>query len=403
MPNSPSVSALSLPLTVSTVTERRETPPPCSPRTAVLRNRDFVKRISHYAAAPGAHTLCADMDERRARATLQLVSKCFAQVNAAHAERQVEVIYERTRQGSQEISEFALRTARNRLSIRYPHAATYAVLSRGTNMTGRFLLHAVYDMGPVQVPEPLWPTGAGHGDEGAKLRAPISLITEYMHDFFSYLSHGDYATATLTALAGHYAGLTRQSLRTWHNNLVLDAARAGSWDNVRLLLESGLAAPHAVKRTYACDLDTIERRCADEDLPAEPLDQHLHTRIGLLHLAASANNLPALAYVYSHLQIHGVSIDYADGAGASALAHAVRSGHPSACTWLLGHGADARRVDKSGNTALHHAGSARVAALLIQSSADVNASNRAKESPLHGKNDPALVRLLLAAGANVDA
>ena len=403
MPNLLPVSALSLPLTHSTFTAPHDTSPPCSPRTAVLHDRNLVRRISDYVATPSARALCADMDERRTRAKLQRVSKCFAQVNAEHANRQVEELYENTLQGHPQISEFTLRLARNRLSVRYPHPAIYAALSRTTNVAGRFLLNAVYDMGPALAPEPPWPTDVGHDEEDAAQRAWISLFAQYAHDFFSYLSRGDYSVPALTTLAKHYADLAKQDVSVWHDNLALDAARAGSWDNVRLLLENGLAAPDSVNTTYASDLDTIERECTDEDLPTVPLDEHLHTPTGLLHLAAGANNLPALTCVHAYLEAHGISIDYTDGAGANALAHAVRSGHASACEWLLEHGADATLADADGNTALHHACSAQIAALLIQAEADVNASNQAKESPLHGKNDPAVVRLLLAAGANVDA
>jgi ankyrin repeat protein len=77
-----------------------------------------------------------------------------------------------------------------------------------------------------------------------------------------------------------------------------------------------------------------------------------------------------------------------DNAAQAPLAVATRDswhGRPEAVATLLANGADARRADVNGNTALHHAAHSTdpaVAALLLDASSDINAINSEGVTPL---------------------
>jgi ankyrin repeat protein len=104
----------------------------------------------------------------------------------------------------------------------------------------------------------------------------------------------------------------------------------------------------------------------------------------------------------------GVPIESRDVGGDTALAAAALNGQLAACELLLRHGANANATSREGgDTPMMWAaanGHAGVIELLLQHGASVNAVNEKGFGPLFRatyKNQPHVVRLLLAAGADV--
>lgn len=76
---------------------------------------------------------------------------------------------------------------------------------------------------------------------------------------------------------------------------------------------------------------------------------------------------------------------------------------PAVMRLLIAAGADARAVDRDGNTALHVTDNADVAQILVDAGADPNAVNAKGRTPLHEADSASLARVLIRAGAHVDA
>lgn len=92
--------------------------------------------------------------------------------------------------------------------------------------------------------------------------------------------------------------------------------------------------------------------------------------------------------------------------GWTPLVFACRSGQVEILKFLINAGADVRAIDKSGSSLLHHANSAEVAEILLDSGIDVNHAAKYGLRPLHvsSRNDSdVVVRLLLESGADVFA
>lgn len=97
-----------------------------------------------------------------------------------------------------------------------------------------------------------------------------------------------------------------------------------------------------------------------------------------------------------------------DSAGYSPLHWAARLGNPPAAETLIRHGANVNQKRKiDGNTPLHMAArsslkSTAMITLLLQHGADVNATNRCGEQPLHFANSAQKVGALVQGGADLD-
>ena len=69
---------------------------------------------------------------------------------------------------------------------------------------------------------------------------------------------------------------------------------------------------------------------------------------------------------------------------------------------LIDNGADVNALDGFGDTPLHDAVKAEVAELLISEGADVNAFNEVQETPLHRVKNAEVARILIENGADVN-
>lgn len=121
--------------------------------------------------------------------------------------------------------------------------------------------------------------------------------------------------------------------------------------------------------------------------------------------AAAAGDVAAV----ERLLAIGLSIDARDGRGATALLHALGTGHRDVVDFLLDHGADPLQVTETGATSLSaaiHAGDTQMLAMLLERGVDVN--HRVEGGPTALMVAAALgalplVALLLEKGAGVDA
>ncbi|WP_226034410.1 ankyrin repeat domain-containing protein [Aquitalea palustris] len=115
-----------------------------------------------------------------------------------------------------------------------------------------------------------------------------------------------------------------------------------------------------------------------------------------------------------HIELHKLDVDTKDTliGGVTPLLYAVGSDNKEFAQWLIENGADVNRK-YSGTTLLHTVKSAEMAETLINAGAKVNVTNSnspeatiQKGTPLHYaviKQDPALMELLIARGANINA
>jgi len=188
---------------------------------------------------------------------------------------------------------------------------------------------------------------------------------------------------------------------------LLGAAHNGDAATVRSLLEAGANATAVGMRGltalhYAARGGHLEAARALLQFGAAP-----DAVIGLgmyrpLHLAAQFDHLDVVALL---LQAGALPLHDPTGQLKSPL-HLAQS--PAVVRLLLAAGAEANLAfDPRGNTPLHDAarrGCPQSVALLLEAGAAPNALNHADSSVLHeGVVHPGVVRLLLAAGARVDA
>jgi len=162
------------------------------------------------------------------------------------------------------------------------------------------------------------------------------------------------------------------------------------------------AAPEKVKQ----DLDRLE-------IVKFFLARHADAQVGHLYRALSIALRRGEKTLLTAYLIRLVNIDRKrDRSGRTLLHHAVCSGNVPAVKLFLRRGADIRTWDWQGRTPLHMALTAprsaeELTALLLAAGADPNAEDLYERTPLHtaiiGGAKPAIVKLLLDAGANVRA
>mmetsp|Transcript_2549 Transcript_2549/g.3686 ORF Transcript_2549/g.3686 Transcript_2549/m.3686 type:complete len:376 (-) Transcript_2549:36-1163(-) len=108
--------------------------------------------------------------------------------------------------------------------------------------------------------------------------------------------------------------------------------------------------------------------------------------------------------IRSFVDIKKVDVNYNDG--WTALLCAAQRDHYSVCEYLLQVGADVNQVNTSDCTALHLITTHKLAKLLLDNNASIDAENEWGDTPLHdaawhGRLD--IVQLLVERGANKDA
>ena len=112
-----------------------------------------------------------------------------------------------------------------------------------------------------------------------------------------------------------------------------------------------------------------------------------------------AGDLAALQAIYADTDINAT-----ERGGGKMHPLAMRDTPPAFMQWLLDHGADANyRCTKDDSPPLYHqvqAGNTEQAAVLLQNGTNANYTNEYGNSILHFAKTPALIKLLLAHGAN---
>ena len=167
---------------------------------------------------------------------------------------------------------------------------------------------------------------------------------------------------------------------------------------------AALASVETNERAPAPSRTDAEQVALDQQLYAAARAGKVDLALQLLKQGACATAVPdgqdkdqrrlvVLAAVLPDLRLLRVLIEQGadlnpDNAAQAPLAVATRDswhGRPEAVATLLANGADARRTDVHGNTALHHAAHSTdpaVAALLLDASSDINAINQEGITPL---------------------
>lgn len=180
------------------------------------------------------------------------------------------------------------------------------------------------------------------------------------------------------------------------------ASRDGQFDLVRILLEAGADSSRLewTPLMQAVALGTLEgvreelRRRSD--LAAR--DRWDRTPF----LVSAAGGAPEKAEL---LLQAGSGLDERGHCGATALMLAVRSDHAGMVAWLLRAGADVDARNEFGDTALLKAsafGATRSVRLLLDAGADPRAEDRHNSQPISSATNPEIVRMLMAAGADLN-
>ena len=99
----------------------------------------------------------------------------------------------------------------------------------------------------------------------------------------------------------------------------------------------------------------------------------------------------------------GLDVDWRDASRLTPLHHAAMLRKAEICRVLIAAGADVNATDRFSDTPLHWAGSAEVAQVLVENGADVDAENEIRSTPLHDARSAEIAEVLIAAGANVNA
>jgi ankyrin repeat protein len=189
--------------------------------------------------------------------------------------------------------------------------------------------------------------------------------------------------------------------------LLIEAASAGSVDNLRTQLEMGAfvdwqdaagqsALHHACDKGYGDVVELLLSRGADPDIANM-------NRATPLHTACIRGQRECVDLLLKA----GASVGAQAGNGATPLHATCLEGHSECTQLMLQVGADCNAVDAGGCTPLHCAcmlGFGRCVQLLLDSSAEVNARDASGATPLHSACSVGSVEctaLLLAGGADV--
>jgi len=128
--------------------------------------------------------------------------------------------------------------------------------------------------------------------------------------------------------------------------------------------------------------------------------------IPFLEAVLTGNKRQALLWFDRGAAIDGPAPSPHNPAPAIPLIEAARNKRPEMIDWLLNHGANIKKSDHYGDSALHKAasvGDLNTASILIDRGAPLDAINGNRSTPLHAaalRNDPDMTKLLVQAGAN---
>ena len=438
----PDLNSLSFSSTSAITQPGAPATPTVSPATLVVRDRYLARLISVYAS-PGTRSMPVGtrwrLDEARKAAALRGIHPNFAQYNARYADEAFARLEHGQLTHQELLSEFMLRLARARLPAKYPEsegkrAQLTQQMTEGMrkyfNGVGPYidpsfritlLLDAAYGtLSPA-------PTENTSGDpEWAKAILQVDTLRYCLHTFLCDLATGTHDLGRLETLARHCARQTGMGRRFWYAKLAFFAAHFGAWRSVRLLLDAGKLRPDKLGELWVTDEVRIDTRLNDGSTDEHRIDTRLddqrrenlieamlpaEDRIGLLHLAAAQDEVDMLPFLVAHLTSAGMSIDYPDSNGQSALFNAAAHGNVRAGEWLIRHHAKINLVSEYGETPLHVAAqhSPAFVRLLIEActraqadvSMYVNALNKHERSPLDVATHPETVALLCQAGIDL--
>lgn len=386
-----------------------------SPAAKVARDRNLAKIIAGYTV--GASYI-KSMATARTLAGLRLVTHAFRDAGNEFVNSTVDRIENHGREYIQLTSEVNARLARRRWTAEPDANARYEALEKkftddtlpyaNCRGSGRALLAAVFQREPVK-----------HSIETVCFPPPgaerlLDCASRYQHEFLSYLAGGTYSLEALEKLAdAHPLRSPEFDNEDTLRQMAMDFAAAGSFANVRLLLDTGKVPLNFVAMPHRDVLDF----CKLDELSAEGDDES--SGQGLLHLAvihgtpADVSDMldrvkQADTYVLSQSwvlkgQPGRISVDYRNGQDLSALHVAVIEGNLEACRLLLQHGANINARASDGATALHMAQSPAAIRLLLEHGADIQALDRKGNTPLHSKHSVAAISFLLKQGADRNA
>jgi ankyrin repeat protein len=198
------------------------------------------------------------------------------------------------------------------------------------------------------------------------------------------------------------AGAETDGETPWSESALSVAARDSDWDTVRHLLDAG-ADPAPLEWTpliRAVVLGSLDEVTAELDAGGDFNAQDRWERTPWLHAVCSGDIAKA-----GLLLERGSDPNACGRGGDTALMYAASLDDAPMTGWLLSLGLDVRVTTPFGDTALHVAaehGAVHVIPLLLAAGADVAAENSVSTQPIDGAVNIETVRLLTAAGADID-
>jgi ankyrin repeat protein len=211
----------------------------------------------------------------------------------------------------------------------------------------------------------------------------------------------DRETASLVALLLR-RGASPHGETSYRETALRAAAGFALFDVVALLLGAGADEARlgwgALMRAVVFGTPEEVRAALESGAEIEARDPWGRTA---LHLALQTGDLEKIRA----LRAAGAALASGAHDGHSPLGYAIRPSHPAALAWLLAEGCDPDAPDSYGATPLAEAaeaGDAEAVRLLLTAGARVDRADQYGELPIARATRPEVVRLLLAAGADLN-
>jgi ankyrin repeat protein len=196
-------------------------------------------------------------------------------------------------------------------------------------------------------------------------------------------------------------GVALDTISSHHESGLRVLSRLGRFDAIKLLLEADAPIEQlqwtALHQATALGAPADMQRLLDDGHASEDRDWWQRTPWLLAILTGDIDKARVL-------QNYGANVDARGRCGATPLSFAVMGHRPQMLQWLIESGQDVEQQDDFGATALFEAselGDLECASILLEYGADVDHRNHIPQTALGYTFSPAVVKLLLDAGADI--